>query len=191
MRRVNPMISPRYVAMLGVALMTLPTLVPGVVATADLPEDHGGALETAFGGCTVTYTDWMNSGSITVTKRGTYYPEGYATDGCKGNGCDDSVWGYFWNGVNAYREFELYEVRTSAGCRVSCWVETSAGIWSRHAVEGKLYVDTYENLAHFRCGTEGTSSFLFKGNMIWCSRCYAGIDPDAGLPAIETGDLTI
>lgn len=171
--------------------MTFPALVPGALAEAEVPYDAGGAMETLLGRCTTSYTDWLNSGRITVVKRGTYAPEGYGIDGCGGNGCDDGVKGEFYNYAGAWRDFELHEVRTHAGCRVSCSVETSAGLWTRHEVEGSLYVDTYEGVVNFRCGTEGTSTFLFKGQLIWCGRCYANTDPDAPVPALETGDLTI
>lgn len=184
------MTRPRTLAPLSILLLTLPAALPTAQAT-DVPEDAGGAEELLLGGCETTYTDWLNSGRITVVRRGTYAPQGYGIDGCRGNGCDDAVTGYFWNGVNAYRDFEMHEVRTYAGCRVSCSVETSAGLWTRHEVEGRLEVDRHENLVNFRCGTEGTSTFLFRGQLIYCGLCPGGFDPDAAVPTLETGDLTI
>lgn len=186
------MISTRTIATTSLLLLTMPTLLPSALALDawGLANDGFAAAEetrdAAAGGCRTSYSDWMNRGHLSIAKRGTYDAEAQAINGCGGNNCDDAVEGYFHNGAGSWFYFNIHETRTYQGCSFTCVVE-----WSRDSyrgkveVEGYMYIDMYENLASVRCGTEGTSTYLFKGDFIWTAD--GNVEPD--LPPVQTGDV--
>jgi hypothetical protein len=171
-----------------VVLMSL-LLAPSAIAVVDPGVDVGvGEVDSPWG-CKPKSSEWERDGFLKIIGRGAWRAEGYAINGCGGNGCDDAVSGDYIRSNGDRHDWEIHEVRTAYGCKVSCWAQTYAEGTS--GIRGDE-VDGYIHLAvrhddgsvytYFQCGPDANANVVFKGSIThYCGPCPTLV------PSIEYG----
>lgn len=184
----------RFPTMLFALVVALSlALTPSVLAGAADHDVEVAGLELP-GGCKQKESAWMYSGSLNVFGVGVLHAEGYTTNGCGGNGCDDRVQGKYRRGNGAMHDFIIWEVPTDEGCMVSCYRQTFSSPIILNRADG--YIAFYSAprdgsggiAAKFLCGPDDQGRSLFKGSLYYpCYRCPTVVQLEPEIPSVEYG----